>query len=299
MSTTNHPILGRLLKVLLITLGSLTTLLILIFLLYVYLYYPRTAEPFEIVKEGATRHFLIATQESEFKSVLVQVLCDSLSKDTISINGIDVGDLDKVDPNEYENILIINSFIISLNSDVDQFLQKHDVEDKTLLMITSGGADWQPEASLKVDAITSASRTEYAPDLVSLIMHSIRSEEEHEWLANDYVLALKYFPRTPVNVACDSIRLAAEQFKSRYADLRRELNGIGYMFLRLDRVEDALAVLGLNIELYPESWNVYDSYAEALLQDGNTKAAIRNYEIALKLNPKATSAISALERLQN
>lgn len=299
MTTPNHPILRRLLKVLLITLGSLTTLLMLIFLLYVYLYYPRTAEPFEIAKEGATRHFLIATQESEFKSVLVQVLCDSLSKDTISIRGIDVGDLEMVDPDEYENILIINSFIITLNSDVDQFLQKHDVEDKTLLMITSGGADWQPEVGLEVDAVTSASRTEYAPDLVSLIMNWIRAGEGQEWLANDYVLALKYFPLTPVDVACDSIRLAAKHFNSRHADLRRELNGIGYMFLRLDRVEDALAVFGLNIELYPESWNVYDSYAEALLEDGNTTAAIRNYEIALKLNPAASSAISALERLKN
>lgn len=212
---------------------------------------------------------------------------------------LESGDLNSIEVERYDNILILNAFIIQLNSDIRKFIANETVGEKTLLMVTSGGADWQPKASLEVDAITSASRTEYAPQLVSLIMDWIRSGDQSNWFAKDYVLALKYYPRTPVTIACDSIRTVPDKFRSRHADLRRELNTIGYMLLRLDRLDDALEVFELNIELYPGTWNVYDSYAEALLARGDEHRAIMNYEIALKMNPNARSASSALKRLKD
>jgi CubicO group peptidase (beta-lactamase class C family) len=76
------------------------------------------------------------------------------------------------------------------------------------------------------------------------------------------------------------------------------LNYFGYVLLELDMVEEAKKVLQLNIETYPESYNVYDSYAEACMINGDTLDAIANYEKSLELNPANMSAASILNKLR-
>ena len=41
----------------------------------------------------------------------------------------------------------------------------------------------------------------------------------------------------------------------------------------------------LNIELFPKSSNVYDSYGEALLKQGDKEKTIENYSKSVELNP--------------
>jgi tetratricopeptide (TPR) repeat protein len=48
---------------------------------------------------------------------------------------------------------------------------------------------------------------------------------------------------------------------------------------------------------FPESSNVYDSYGEALLKDGQKEEAIRNYKKSLELNPGNANAIEVLAGL--
>jgi cyclase len=76
------------------------------------------------------------------------------------------------------------------------------------------------------------------------------------------------------------------------------LNVFGYQLLGRQRMADALAIFKFNTELFPESWNVFDSYGEALAANGDTAQAIVNYEKSLKLNPESTSAVAALKRLR-
>jgi tetratricopeptide (TPR) repeat protein len=45
----------------------------------------------------------------------------------------------------------------------------------------------------------------------------------------------------------------------------------------------ALALFRYNIELYPNSPNVYDSYAEALESAGRLEEAVANYRTAVRL----------------
>jgi tetratricopeptide (TPR) repeat protein len=45
-------------------------------------------------------------------------------------------------------------------------------------------------------------------------------------------------------------------------------------------LEEALAIFKHNIELYPQSANVYDSYGEALERDSQLEKALENYRIA-------------------
>ena len=65
----------------------------------------------------------------------------------------------------------------------------------------------------------------------------------------------------------------------------REMNRLGRHYLREEKFEEAIAIFKLNVEEYPDSWNVYDSLAEAYLAYGNRDLAVQNYQKALDLNP--------------
>lgn len=76
-----------------------------------------------------------------------------------------------------------------------------------------------------------------------------------------------------------------------------DINRLGYRFMGWDRIDDAVRILGLNAELFPNSFNVFDSYGEALLVSGDTTAAVENYRKSLELNPDNTNAATVLEQL--
>ncbi|MBC2845381.1 serine hydrolase [Winogradskyella flava] len=77
----------------------------------------------------------------------------------------------------------------------------------------------------------------------------------------------------------------------------RILNDFGYYYMRRKETAKAVAVFKLNVDQFPESSNVYDSYAEALLENGNKEKAIINYKKSVELNPANTSAIDILKSL--
>jgi tetratricopeptide (TPR) repeat protein len=62
-----------------------------------------------------------------------------------------------------------------------------------------------------------------------------------------------------------------------------EMNTYGYTLIAQRRVDEALAIFEANVKAHPDSWNVYDSLAEALEGKGDVKGAIKNYEKALAL----------------
>lgn len=76
------------------------------------------------------------------------------------------------------------------------------------------------------------------------------------------------------------------------------LNNDGYDQLSQGKVKLARTVFQVNIVLYPNSANVYDSYAEASLADGDKEEAIKNYKKALALDPTKESAKKKLEELK-
>lgn len=75
------------------------------------------------------------------------------------------------------------------------------------------------------------------------------------------------------------------------------LNSFGYTLLRKNQTENAIKVFKLNVELFPDSFNVYDSLGEAYMKAGNNEMAISNYLRSLKLNPENESGIRALKKL--
>lgn len=76
-----------------------------------------------------------------------------------------------------------------------------------------------------------------------------------------------------------------------------ELNGIGYQLMRAGKTEEALQIFKLNVEEFPKGFNVYDSYAEALMNLGQNDAAIENYRKSVEMNPANQNGIDMLEKL--
>jgi CubicO group peptidase (beta-lactamase class C family) len=96
---------------------------------------------------------------------------------------------------------------------------------------------------------------------------------------------------------------------ARYRELRRqkpdqydfrepELNTLGYWLLRTGRAADAIEVFKLNVEMFPQSANVYDSLGESYAAAGNKELALANYRKSLELNPDNTNAREFIQRLE-
>lgn len=78
----------------------------------------------------------------------------------------------------------------------------------------------------------------------------------------------------------------------------QRLNGLGYTLLGQQKLAEAVAIFKVNVELYPQSANVYDSLGEAYMMSGNKELAIVNYKKSLELNPNNSSAMTMLKKLQ-
>jgi 3-oxoadipate enol-lactonase len=76
------------------------------------------------------------------------------------------------------------------------------------------------------------------------------------------------------------------------------LNRTAYQLLRSGRTSDAIELFALNVLAYPDSWNVYDSLAEAELVHGDTELAIQHYEKSIELNPENANAVEMLKKLR-
>lgn len=70
----------------------------------------------------------------------------------------------------------------------------------------------------------------------------------------------------------------------------REFNSLGYRLMREKNYEEAIRVFEMNVTLYPESSNVYDSLGEAYLASGDSLIALDNYKKSLEINPNNVRA---------
>lgn len=76
-----------------------------------------------------------------------------------------------------------------------------------------------------------------------------------------------------------------------------DLNVWGYRLIQEGQLKDAIEVFRLNVSLYPQSGNTYDSLAEAYANAGDKTSAIKNYTRSLELDPKNDNAAAQLKRL--
>ena len=93
----------------------------------------------------------------------------------------------------------------------------------------------------------------------------------------------------------------AKKFKAsdnKFQLTENEINSWGYRLLRQDRKPDAVEIFKLNVDLYPNSANAYDSLGESYAAIGETALAIKNYEKAFQLDPGNTNAAEQIRKFK-
>ena len=77
------------------------------------------------------------------------------------------------------------------------------------------------------------------------------------------------------------------------------LNRLGYQLLNSSKIELAKDIFKVNMLLYPNSSNVYDSYAEACMKNGDIDLAIANYKKSFEMDPNNTNALNMIEQMES
>jgi CubicO group peptidase (beta-lactamase class C family) len=105
-------------------------------------------------------------------------------------------------------------------------------------------------------------------------------------------------------IATSGIELAVAKYRDLknqpqdYDSSEPQLNTLGYRLMQQGKIKEAIRVLQLNVEAYPQSGNVYDSLGEAYMKSGDKELAIENYEKSLKLDPGNANAVEMLKKLR-
>lgn len=150
-------------------------------------------------------------------------------------------------------------------------------------------------------------------ELVVLLDNTSRGDKLEELAASIFSILHGIEPRQPRKSLVDELQDVAKksgaEIVARYRELRKqkpdeydfrepELNTLGYSLLRQGRTADAIEVFKLNVEMFPEASNPYDSLGEAYAAAGNKELALANYRKSLELDPKNENARKVIERLQ-
>jgi tetratricopeptide (TPR) repeat protein len=81
----------------------------------------------------------------------------------------------------------------------------------------------------------------------------------------------------------EALKLKSEAFTNA-AEV--DINNLGYQLLNGGKIDDAIEIFKKNTELFPESWNVWDSLAEGYMNKGEKQLAIENYTKAIGMAPE-------------
>ena len=102
---------------------------------------------------------------------------------------------------------------------------------------------------------------------------------------------------TDTKKGAESIMNEKEKYLKEFQNLEGQLNEIGYFKLQENNINDAIIIFKLNVNLFPDSYNTFDSYGEALLKKGDKEAAIINYKKSVDLNPDNENGKKILKEL--
>ena len=80
--------------------------------------------------------------------------------------------------------------------------------------------------------------------------------------------------------------------------LENSMNALAYSYMD-NNISLAIELFRLNVKENPQSWNVYDSLAEAYLKAGKKQLAFENYEKSLELNPKNENARNIMQQIEH
>ncbi|MBL6448741.1 GyrI-like domain-containing protein [Fulvivirga sp. 29W222] len=137
---------------------SLLAILFILFLLavrYKSTHMMKNVEPFEINTSTASQRIVIATQGSEFKDSVVNIVIDALKAKPVYIKVIDVNKLTEINEDDWGAIAILHTWEYTQpQEDAKAFVENVKNKNKLIVMTTSGEGSYVLDS---VDGISSAS----------------------------------------------------------------------------------------------------------------------------------------------
>jgi len=137
-----------------------------------------------------------------------------------------------------------------------------------------------PAETLERDVLTIASHANHTPNYRSFPLLQ-------SWLQSGLL-------------ADTNVSIAGLAAKVRYSvSSESELNSAGYVLLARQQTQEAIAIFRMNVYLYPQSSNCFDSLAEGYEKIGNSALAAKYYERALELDSKNAHALGRLIKIKS
>ncbi|MCF6182989.1 hypothetical protein [Lutibacter sp.] len=116
-------------------------------------------------------------------------------------------------------------------------------------------------------------------------------------LSNSEKIPSEYLKKDEYNKALQAYLTIQKKDSLDSAITENNFNSFGYKELRKKNFKKAIQLFSINIALYPNSSNVYDSLAEAYMKKGDTAQAIINYKKSLALDSGNKRAKRTIKRL--
>ena len=148
------------------------------------------------------------------------------------------------------------------------------------------------DANLKYEFVRNA-----AGDVDIIRVNSPGGGSELKRISADMLVPSELLLAGRVSEALDSFRKIKREKPDNVSVSESRLNNMGYMLMRQKRLAEAIEIFKLNVEFYPNEWNVYDSLGEAYMNNGDKELAIANYKKSLELNPGNEGGATMLKKL--
>jgi len=117
-------------------------------------------------------------------------------------------------------------------------------------------------------------------------------------IASDTLIPFEMVMAGKMVEAVEAYRRIKKESRDTNVVAEARLNTLGYTLMQQNKLAEAIAIFKVNVELYPNSWNVYDSLGEAYMTNGDKEMAITNYKKSLELNPKNSGGAQMLKKLE-
>jgi len=179
---------------------------------------------------------------------------------------------DEVTPNSTTASLNWDKLKVPFKIEID--LHKQILDDMAVQLTGLPGFFWQGWNQAAMYCYTNTI------DLEQGLKWAERSISINKTAANTYTKALIL---ADLNKGLESAELKTEAFT---IASEVDINNLGYQLMNGGKIDDAIQVFQKNTELNPNSWNVWDSLAEAYMNKGDKKLAIQNYKKALGMAPE-------------
>lgn len=150
------------------------------------------------------------------------------------------------------------------------------------------------DANIKYELVRNAAG---AVDTIRLITPD-GGNNEGKRISADSLVPSEFLLAGKIPEAIEGYRKIKREQPDNVSVEENRLNNIGYILMRQNKLPQALAIFKLNVEFYPAAWNVYDSLAEAYMNNGDKELAIANYKKSLELNPANANGAEMLKKLQ-